>query len=87
MHFGNLPMSLSVSPKSPWLTPDNSNFPKSKQQTSDFQIIHCHCIEKAIQKTTGIIVLLVAHAVCKQCFEATGYQNLLTRELRKAFHF
>ena len=84
MRLANLPISLSVSPKSPWLTADNSKFPKSKQQTSDFQdnsvkffikypknVISS--IEKATQKTPGNIVLLVAHTVRKQRFEATSY--------------
>ena len=44
-------------------------------------------LKKPHKKTPGNIVLLVAHTVRKQRFEATSYQNLLTKRLRKAFHF
>ena len=44
-------------------------------------------LKKPHKKTPGNIVLLVAHTVRKQRFEATSYQNLLTKRLRKDFHF
>ena len=44
-------------------------------------------LKKPHKKTPGNIVLLVAHIVRKQHFEATSYKNLLAKRLRKAFHF